>query len=95
MKDISNSNFGLLIAYALPGFVVILAIIFWLTSRDNLRKYYTNLATFTNAKDNTMSNGMSKDKHGNHPKPQPRHDEKSDAEKAEKHAEAKAKPSKS
>ena len=23
MKDISNSNFGLLIAYALPGFVVI------------------------------------------------------------------------
>lgn len=39
---------------------VFLGVILWLTTRDNLRKYYRNLATFnTNQQENAMSNGMS------------------------------------
>jgi hypothetical protein len=43
--------------------LIILAIIFWLTARDNLRKYYASLSTFNNnERDDTMSNGMGKHK---------------------------------
>ena len=43
--------------------LVVLAVIFWVGSRDNLRKYYGNLETLTTRdKDRNMTNGMGKHK---------------------------------
>lgn len=75
--------------------LIILAVIFWLTARDNLRKYYTSLATFnTKERDDTMSNGMGKHKDDTGAERKSSQQKKSGATKTGKQETAKAKPSK-
>lgn len=103
----SNAIIACLIAYGahlyktlaftglLEVILLFLVIVFWIAARDNLRHYYTKLATFnTSEKDTTMSNGMGNHKEDNGAKQKTSQVKKSNAAKGSNRPDPKAKPSK-